>query len=41
MTDLSAVFVVLSAVMEGQRWQYDIIDEKQLPERIGKLRSKH
>jgi hypothetical protein len=28
MTDLSAVFVVLSPVMEGPRWQYDINDEK-------------
>ncbi|WP_324804808.1 hypothetical protein U9R80_06365 [Pseudomonas sp. JQ170C] len=28
MTDLSSDFVVLSAGMEGPRWQYDIIDEK-------------
>lgn len=39
MTDLSSVSVVLTAGMPQSRWQYDIIDEKQLPGRIGKLRS--
>ncbi len=41
MTDLSRDFVVLLAGMEGLSWQYDIFDEKQLPARIGKYRSKH